>query len=67
MFREIILHWARTFDLFIGTMSVTAVLMKARLSFGRPWESTTNARYFEREFVTRKAYNEWQSRMPLAR
>ncbi len=67
MFREMILHWARIFELFVGAMSATPVLMKAGPSFGRPWESATHARYFERELVARKAYNEWQARMPVAR
>ncbi len=68
MFREIILHWARSLDLFIGTLSAMAVvLMKASPSFGRPWESRTSARDFERELTARRAYNEWQGRMPVAR
>lgn len=67
MFREMILHWARIFDLFVGVMSTMAVLTRARPVFGRPWESMANARYFDRELVTRKAHNEWQSRMPVAR
>ena len=63
------LHWARILNLFTATMSTMLVLVltNARASFGRPWESTTQARDFERELIARKAYNELQSRLPVAR
>ena len=67
MFQERIVNWARILNLFTCTMSTLIVVTKARVSFGRAFESTTQARNFQRELVSRKAYAESLSRMPAAR
>ena len=67
MFREIVLHGAKILSLVTAMMSTIIVVTRARASFGRPWESRTQARNFERELVARKANNESQFRMPIAR
>ncbi len=66
MFREIILHWARTLPLIMGPISAMIMLTKRKTRFGRPWNCTTLARDFERQLAARKAY-ESASRGPVAR
>ena len=67
MFQERLANWARVLNLFTATMSTIMAVRKARISFGRNFESTTQARNFERELIERKAYSETLSRLPVAR
>lgn len=72
MFRDRLVHWAGMLNFFtstMGTMLVQARTIEATLKtdFGRRWESTTQERNFKQSFAVRQAYNDAQSRLPVAR
>ena len=72
MFRDRLVNWARILNLStftIGTLLVHVRTMKldVKTRFGRRWDSNTHEREFERELVARRAFNELQSRLPVAR
>ena len=56
MFREIIFHWARTLTLLMGPIGAMIMMAKSKQRFGRPWDSMTLARDFERQLAARQAY-----------
>jgi hypothetical protein len=72
MFRDRLVHWAGMLNFLTSTMSTILVQAKGlhvngKASFGRRWESTTQERNFERNLAIQQGYNNFQSRLPVAR
>jgi len=72
MFRHILVESARIIGLFastIGLLSVHVKTMSVGLNnrFGRGWESNFRQREFDRQLLERRAFDEIQSRLPVAR
>jgi hypothetical protein len=72
MFRQILVESARMLGMFAGTIGMLSVHVKTlnvglNTRFGRHWESNTSERQFDRQLVERRAFNEFGSRLPLAR
>jgi len=72
MFRQILVDLARMLHVLGLTLGVIlahsdAVKVDMKSSFGRRWDSNTQERAFERQLAERRAFNELQSRLPMAR
>lgn len=72
MFRDRLVHWAGMLDVFtctLGTMLLhaKATQANAKTIFSRRWESIAHERDFQRELAARRAVNDFQSRLIVAR
>ncbi len=72
MFRQILVDLVRMLNLFAWTAGLVlaqskAVSVNVKASLDRPWVSNSSERDFERQMAARRAFNELQSKLPIAR